>query len=118
MTFFFDENFPKPAGKYLESLGHQIVDIRSTDKEGLDDRTIFELSQKHKAIFLTTDRDFFHTIPYMFESHHGVIVVALSQPNRQRIIEKLKWAIENLDLSNISNQIILMRDNHYTISGE
>jgi predicted nuclease of predicted toxin-antitoxin system len=64
MIFFLDENFPKSAGIYLESLGHQILDIRSTEQKGLNDKKIFELSQKHNAIFLTTDRDFFHTIPY------------------------------------------------------
>lgn len=116
MIFFLDENFPKPAGKYLESLGYQIFDIRNTKNEGLEDRAIFEMAQNHKAIFLTTDRDFFHTIPYLFKSHHGVIVITLSQPNRKRIIGKLMWAIENLDLSNISNKIILMKDNQYIIS--
>jgi hypothetical protein len=38
MIFFLDENFPKSAGIYLESLGHQILDIRSTEQEGLNDK--------------------------------------------------------------------------------
>jgi hypothetical protein len=31
-------------------------------------------------------------------------------------MEKLKWAIDNLDLSNFSNKILLLRDKQYTIS--
>jgi predicted nuclease of predicted toxin-antitoxin system len=118
MIFFLDENFPKSAGKYLLSLGHEIIDIRATSKEGLSDNKIFELAQNHKAIFLTTDRDFFHTIPHLFENHYGVIVIALRQPNRQSIINKLVWTIENLDLFNFSNKIVLLRDRHYTILGK
>ena len=117
MIFFLDENFPKSAGKYLLSIGHKIVDIRATSREGLSDIEIFEMAQNDKAIFLTTDRDFFHTIPHLFENHCGVIVIALRQPNRQSILDKLIWAVENLDLFNISNKIVLLRDRHYTISG-
>jgi len=117
MIFFIDENIPKSTGKYLESHGHSVYDIRATSDEGAEDAVIFEMAQKEKAIFITTDRDFFHTIPYLFKSHFGIIVIALSQPNRNRITEKLKWAIDNLDLSGFSNKILLLRDNQYTISG-
>ncbi len=117
MNFFLDENIPKSAGRYLESHGHSVYDIRNTTDEGAEDAVIFEMAQNEKAIFITTDRDFFHTIPYLFKSHFGVIVIALSQPNRNRILEKLKWAIDNLDLLNFSNKILLMRNNQYTISG-
>lgn len=117
MNFFLDENIPKSAGRYLESHGHSVYDIRTTTDEGAEDAVIFEMAQNEKAIFITTDRDFFHTIPYLFKSHFGVIVIALSQPNRNRILEKLKWAIDNLDLLNFSNKILLMRNNQYTISG-
>jgi len=116
MNFFLDENFPKSAAKYLVSIGHQVEDIRATNKEGISDKKIFEMAQSEKAIFLTTDRDFFHTIPYLFEKHYGVIVIALRQPNRQLILEKLIWVIQNLDISNIQNKIIMLRDKNYTIS--
>lgn len=115
MRFFLDENFPKSATQLLRSSAHLVFDIRSTKHEGTDDKTIFEIAQKKKAIFLTTDRDFFHTIPYQFDFHYGVIIIALSQPNRKRILAKLRWALDNFDLNNFSNKIILMRDYRYSI---
>jgi len=36
-------------------------------------------------VFLTTDRDFFHTIPHIHDKHAGIIVIALRQPNRSTI---------------------------------
>ena len=86
-----------------------------TEQEGSDDIAIFEMAQKNNAIFLTTDKDFFHTIPYLFEHHHGIIVIILRQPNRRDIINKLLFALDNLDLRNIESKVILLRDNDYSI---
>jgi len=118
MNFFLDENIPKSAGEYLLTIGHKVFDIRATVNEGLSDIKIFELAQNQKAILLTTDRDFFHTVPHLFENHCGVIVIALRQPNRQGILEKLIWAIENLELHNLANKVVLLRDRRYSISGK
>ena len=102
MKFFLDENFPKSAITHLQASGHQTIDIRGSKEEGLDDLTIFELAQEQSAIFLTTDRDFFHTIPFYTQKHCGVIVVALDQPNRKKLLEKLDWILGNIDLSGYS----------------
>jgi predicted nuclease of predicted toxin-antitoxin system len=115
MKFFLDENFPKLAERYLSDLGHEVIDIRSTEHEGLGDYPIFKLCQRYSAIFLTTDRDFFHTIPFHFSEHYGVIVIALSQPNRANIIKKLKWVIEESGIKDYSNKIIILRDKNYSI---
>ncbi len=45
------------------------------------------------AVLLSTDKDFFHTVPFLFASHPGVIVVALSQPDRESILRRLQWAL-------------------------
>jgi predicted nuclease of predicted toxin-antitoxin system len=63
MKFFLDENFPKAAVGMLLNAGHEVFDLRGTDREGARDAEIFAEAQGHGAIFLTTGRDFFHTIP-------------------------------------------------------
>lgn len=115
MNFFLDENFPKAAITVLESKGHTVFDIRATEYEGSDDNTIFKMAQKEKAIFLTTDKDFYHTIPTTHENHCGVIVIALHQPNRFNILEKLEYILEKYDLSKIDSKVLLLRDTHYTV---
>lgn len=59
MKFFVDENVPKIVSKYLMSLNHEVIDIRGTNKEGIDDFSIFQLSQDNKAIFISTVEIFF-----------------------------------------------------------
>ncbi len=90
MKFFLDENFPKSSEVILHEYGHKVFDIRGTSREGLSDLEIFKLAQEKKAVFLTTDKDFFHTIPFQFEEHSGVIIIALNQPTGHVINSKLK----------------------------
>lgn len=115
MKFLLDENFPKSAEKLLHDYGHEVVDIRGTIQQGINDFQLFDYAQQIEAILLTTDRDFYHTIPLQYSSHFGVIVIALKQPNRAALLSKLAWLLANEKISSIANKIILLRDKTYRI---
>jgi len=110
MKFFLDENFPKAATGLLQGMGHEVLDLRGTDREGLADPVIFAEAQRFDAVFLTTDRDFFHTIPHLHEQHAIIIVIALKQPNRSSILEKLAWILKRLEPRDFGNRSIQLRD--------
>lgn len=112
MKFFLDENFPKAAHPLLKNLGHEIFDLRGTSREGAADTEIFQEAQDCEAVFLTTDRDFFHTVPHLYSRHEGVVVIALRQPNRANILDKLSfsWIIDHLAPQDFKNRVIQMRD--------
>jgi predicted nuclease of predicted toxin-antitoxin system len=111
MRFFLDENFPKSAANMLRQIGHDVNDLRGSGREGLADSQIFDEAQRSESIFLTTDRDFFHTIPHLYEKHHGVIVIALRQPNKKAILQKLSWILGRIKASDFANRTIQLRDN-------
>lgn len=115
MRFFFDENFPKAAAVLITARGHECIDIRGTNQEGADDDTIFHLAQEQGAVLLTTDRDFFHTIPLLVRDHHGVVVVALRQPNRQGILKRLEWFLEHYENTDIRNKVFELRNSTYLV---
>lgn len=115
MIFFLDENFPKSAEKILLAKGHHTIDIRGTKKEGLDDHSLFQMAQENAAIFLSTDKDFFHTVPFSFPVHCGVVIFNLRQPNRYNIIEKLVWFLDNIKLDEISDKVFLLKDNDISL---
>ena len=110
MNFLLDENFPKSAADFLKEAGHSACRVLELADQGTDDRAVFELAQQKQAVLLTTDRDFFHTIPYLFAEHHGVIVVALKQPNRAAILLKLKWILAKLPPQDFRNRVFQLRD--------
>jgi len=115
MRFFLDENFPKSASDLLNRHKHEILDIRGTQDQGADDATIFDLAQEQQAVFLTTDRDFFHTIPHLYEHHFGVVVIALRQPNRHNILGKLEWFLQHSGNDSLENKIFQLRDRTYVV---
>jgi len=113
MIFFLDENFPKSAVALLQDRGHEAMDIRGSANEGCGDQDIFAMAQEAGAVFLTTDRDFFHTVPQLVPDHCGVVVIALRQPNRDRLLSRLRWFLEHVDLNKLHGQAYLLRDDTY-----
>jgi len=115
MRFFLDENFPKSASALLQSMGHEVLDLRGSGREGLADADIFTEAHRSDAVFLTTDRDFFHTIHHIHEQHAGIIVIALRQPNRCAILEKLAWILKRLKPQEFRNRAIQLRDKTWIV---
>lgn len=115
MNFLLDENFPKSAEELLVKLGHRVIDIRGTELQGTDDAHLFDVAQEHRAILLTTDKDFYHTVPFRYAEHFGVVVVSLKQPNRAVILARLRWLVSQDLMDNLRNSVILLRDNTYRI---
>jgi predicted nuclease of predicted toxin-antitoxin system len=115
MKFFLDENCPKAARALLAREGHESIDIRGSDKEGADDNELFLMAQDSGAVFLTTDKDFFHTVRHLYPRHSGVVVVALHQPNRERILARLSWLLTHRSRSEIEGRAYLLRDASYVV---
>ena len=82
MNFFLDENFPRLAVTLLQAAGHQAAHALDSFPPGTADEKLFAHAQQHYAIFITTDKDFFHTVPLAFARHHGAIAITLRKPNR------------------------------------
>ena len=64
---------------------------------------------------LTTDRDFYHTVPLLYEHHFGVVVIALHQPNRDAILGRLKWLLAQEDLFPLTDKVLQLRDTTYRV---
>jgi len=114
MKFLLDENFPRSAEDVIVASGHDAIRIDQFCDFGDDDETVFNVAQSQGAIILTSDRDFYHTIPLLHPQHCGIVVVSLRQPNRQAILSRLKWFLDNIELP-IDNQTYSLRDKTYCV---
>ena len=73
MKFLLDENFPCSCAEVIVSCGHEAVPFAEVCKFGDDDETVFAAAQRLGAVLLTSDRDFYHTMPLLqgaAEAHH------------------------------------------------
>jgi uncharacterized protein with PIN domain len=86
MRILVDENIPLVTAKELRSLGHDVMDIRGTNLEGIDDEDLWKIVQKEKRLLITTDKGFARN---RHEKHHGILIIRLKQPNRLIIHKKV-----------------------------
>lgn len=74
------------------------------------DETLFDRAQKEQAVFVTTDKDFFHTVPLAFEQYHGAIVITLRRSNCQELLRRLADVLTALGERNLNHAAWLMTD--------
>jgi predicted nuclease of predicted toxin-antitoxin system len=115
MNFLFDENFPRSARTLIESLGHSVIDFREEGVRGSSDEVVMTMAIEHAAVVLTTDRDFFHTIGRQYEGHHGIVVIALRQPNRSAIMKRLSWFFEHIRIDHLKGRTFQLRDTPWIV---
>ncbi|MGJ8642603.1 MAG: DUF5615 family PIN-like protein [Luteolibacter sp.] len=115
MNFLLDENFPKSACAIVEAAGHQVFDFRLIGKEGSPDLEVINIAKEKKAVILTTDRDFFHTLGRLNPGHHGILVIALKRPTRDAIIDRLQWFLNRFTESDISGRYFQLRDEAWMV---
>jgi len=111
MHFFLDENFPLSVLPIIESLGHSAIRALDIFDQGSSDEELFTYAINNKAIFLTTDKDFYHTIPMKCNVRGAkIIVIAISKPNSKNIIDRLLNFLHTIDLERMSEGIFLIND--------
>lgn len=91
MRIVVDENIPLMTVNELRSLGHNVMDIRGTDLEGIDDEELWKIVLKEKRLLITTDKGF---VQNRSEKHFGILIIRLKQPNRMKIHGKVMKGIK------------------------
>ena len=107
MRICVDENIPLVTVNELEARGHDVLDIRGTAHQGISDDLLWRMAQDQGRLFITTDKGF---VEHRNESHHGLIVVRLRQPNEMKIHERVMYAFENIETEQWSGVTIVMKD--------
>jgi len=104
---FVDENIPKLTVDYLNSAGHDVLDLRKTPQEGLSDEKVWALVRRQKRLLITTDKGF---LTRRHDRHSGLLVILLRQPNSQKIHEKVVQAIQYFQKEEWLGMAVVMRD--------
>ena len=108
MKLIVDENIPMITVLALKDQGHDILDIRGTEFEGISDEQLWTLTQQQKRLLITTDKGF---TQYRTFQHHGILIVLLSQANRYRIHERVMQALSDYSVQqNWTGRLVVMRD--------
>ena len=85
-----DENIPLMTVQGLREAGHDVLDLRMTPEKGIADNVLWEKLQKEGRMLVTTDKGF---VQHRSEPHHGILIVRLRQPNRNKIHKRVMKAM-------------------------
>jgi len=107
MKVFVDENIPLITVRELREQGFDVIDIRGTDDQGLNDELLWQKAQKGKCLFITTDKGFSN---YRDKPHHGILIIRLKQPTRLRIHQRIMQAIGKHSEEDWAGLMVVMRD--------
>ena len=111
MKIFVDENIPFMTVQELLSLGHDVMDIRGTEREGITDKELWKIVQKEKRLLITTDKGFAKN---RYEKHHGLLIVRLKQPNRLKIHQKVMKGIRLIKEEDWPRMTVVMQDTFHS----
>lgn len=106
--FYLDENFPVPAGSFLKSLGHTVVEgLKILGQAGLSDQKHFQASIKQEAILLVFDRDFMIDPKYreMIKKSRGVILIEATDTKTETACRILRKVLKVLTENKIKGKI-------------
>ena len=107
MKICVDENIPVITVVELRNLGHDVLDIRGTDDQGISDDLLWEKIQREERLLITTDKGFVH---HRREAHFGILVVRLHQPNERKIHERVMGAVRQFADEDWNGLLVVMRD--------
>ena len=107
MKICVDENIPLNTVAELGNLGHDVLDIRGTDSQGIADDVLWEMIQQENRLLITTDKGF---VQHRDAPHSGILVVRLRQPNAQKIHERVMQAMEQFSEDEWAGLVVVMRD--------
>ena len=107
MRILVDENIPNVTVRELLAMGHDVLDIRSTTRQGLPDDELWTFAQAGQRLFITTDKGFSE---HRDEAHCGILVVRLRQPNEQRIHARIMAAFQQFTEREWPGLLVVVRD--------
>jgi predicted nuclease of predicted toxin-antitoxin system len=112
MKIFVDENIPLITVETLRNLSHDVLDIRGTLDEGLQDVDLWIKCQNEGRLLISTDKGFSKR---RNESHHGMLIVRLRKPNQSEIHRRIMQAINQFSESEWQGMLVVMRDAVQTV---
>jgi len=107
MRILVDENVPNITVHELQALGHNVLDIRGTERQGMFDDELWPFAQTEQRTLVTTDKGF---SAHRDEQHYGLLIVRLRQPNEQRIHARIMAAFRQFTEREWPGLLVVMRD--------
>lgn len=107
MKILVDESIPLVTVTTLRESGHDVSDLRGTERQALDDEEVWRLALREGRPLITPGKGFFN---YRGGAHSGILIVRLRQPNRDRIHRQIIHAMAEIGPHEWKGTMVVVRD--------
>ena len=90
MNIKLDENMPVRLARTLAKCGHQVDTVLQEGLKGQDDEQIWKAAQDAGRFLITQDLDISDTRRFAPGSHHGLLLVRLTNPGRNALVQRVR----------------------------
>jgi predicted nuclease of predicted toxin-antitoxin system len=113
LKILVDENIPRKTVDELRNAGHDVRDLRQTLQQGSEDSELWAAAMADRRLLISTDRGF---TEYRKVDHHGILIVRLRQPNRERIHQAVLLALARFQEAQWRGLLVVVRDTTLSVS--
>ncbi|HKB66248.1 MAG TPA: DUF5615 family PIN-like protein [Pyrinomonadaceae bacterium] len=99
--------YPANHSGRIEEVGTRRSGYSWHGNQGISDNVLWKKVQREKRLLITTDKGFVH---HRRESHFGILVVRLHQPNERKIHERVMGAVRQFSDEDWNGLLVVMRD--------
>ncbi|MDH5716947.1 MAG: DUF5615 family PIN-like protein [Spirochaetia bacterium] len=115
MKFKIDENLPTDLKNILKDNSFDAHLVFDENIQGIDDKSLINISKKENRIFLTMDLDFSDIREYPPQDYHGIIVLRPKNQDVETINTLVKKVIPVLRNIDISGKLLIVDQNKIRI---
>lgn len=92
IRFIVDVNLGNGVEKYLESLGYDVLTVRSVNPS-MEDKQIVEIACREERIILTLDKDFGDLVYKSGMNHKGILILRIEDWSLKNKKDVLDWIL-------------------------
>ena len=90
MNIKLDENMPLRLARALGDCGHQVDTTVEEGLKGQADERVWKAAQDAGRFLITQDLDFSDTRRFAPGTHHGILLVRLTDPGRNVLVQRVQ----------------------------
>ncbi len=110
MRIKLDENIPARLTRILARHGYEADSVVSEGLTGRDDEDVWQASQQTGRFLITQDLDFSDVRKFAPGTHHGILLVRLHKPGREKLFSRLRQVVEDEGLARWARCFVVMTD--------
>jgi predicted nuclease of predicted toxin-antitoxin system len=105
-----DENLPERLVAALAALGHDIDTVHAERLKGQPDPNVWSATQAAQRFFITQDLDFSDMRLYTPGSHAGLLLVRLTRPSRNALLERIVTVFDTENVEGWTRCLVVVTD--------